>query len=60
MRERHMMPDRLLFRVCRSVVAAESFSKGPACTAGMVSSAGNNEAPTSNLDGSFQGAGNGT
>ena len=54
-----MMPDRLLLVDCRSFVTAESFSKGPARTAGT-GSAVNNEARTSNLCGSFQGAGHGT
>lgn len=59
MRERYMMSDRLLLMECPSFVA-ESFSKGPARSAGMVSGAVNNEALTSNLDGSFQGGGSGT
>ena len=58
-RKHHMMPDRLLPMGCRGFVAAESFSKGPGRTAGIPSGAVNNEALTSNLDGSFQGAGNG-
>lgn len=55
-----MMPDRLPLMECCSFIASESFSKDPARTAGLVSSAVNNEALTSNLDDPFQGAGNGT